>query len=341
MMVAADGSVVGSVSGGCVEGAVYDLGLAVLGGAPATLSSFGDGEQSIFAAGLTCGGELEVFIEPVSEQTFPDLESVVDDVRDGRPVAVATVVAHPDSVQLARRMVIRPDAVSGSIGDPCMDGVIVKDARELLSTGSSTTLSYSPDGEHEGAQMRVFVETYQPRPRLVVFGAIDFAAALARQGFLLGFHVTVCDARAVFATPERFPEVDELIVSWPDKYLQAEVHAGRIDNRTALCVLTHEAKFDVPLLEVALELTGDVAPAFIGAMGSLSTHADRTSRLEQAGLGPEQLARLSSPIGLDLGGRTAEETALSIMAEIIALRHGGTGQRLTGSGLSVHGARRT
>src|SRR3982751_4908614 len=164
--------------------------------------------------------------------------------------------------------------------------------------------------------MRVFVASYAPKPRMLVFGAIDFAAAVARLGSFLGYRVTVCDARPVFATRSRFPQADEVVVEWPHRYLAAEAEAGRVDGRTVLAVLTHDPKFDVPLLEVALRL--DVA--YVGAMGSRRTHRERLERLREAGLTDEDLGRLSSPVGLDLGGRTPEKTAVSIAAEIIAAR---------------------
>jgi xanthine dehydrogenase accessory factor len=160
---------------------------------------------------------------------------------------------------------------------------------------------------------------------MLVFGAIDFAAAVARVGSFLGYHVTVCDARPVFATRSRFSGADEVVVEWPHRYLAAEARAGRIDGRTVLAVLTHDPKFDVPLLEVALRLP---EVAYIGAMGSRRTHEDRRERLAETGLTDDEIARLSSPIGLDLGARTPEETAISIAAEIIALRWGGGGGRL-------------
>jgi xanthine dehydrogenase accessory factor len=160
---------------------------------------------------------------------------------------------------------------------------------------------------------------------MIVFGAIDFAAAVARMGVFLGYHVTVCDARAVFATAKRFPDADQVIVEWPHRFLQAEVDAGRVDRRTVVCVLTHDPKFDVPVLRVAL----DQPLAYVGAMGSRRTHDDRMARLREAGLTEEQLARLASPIGLDLGARTPEETAVSIAAEIISARWGGGGARLS------------
>jgi xanthine dehydrogenase accessory factor len=172
--------------------------------------------------------------------------------------------------------------------------------------------------------MRVFVASYAPKPRLLVFGAIDFAAAVARLGAFLGYRVTVCDARPVFATASRFPDADEVVVDWPHRYLAAEAEAGRVDERAVLAVLTHDPKFDVPVLEVALRLP----VAYVGAMGSRRTHDDRLARLREAGLTEAELARLSSPIGLDLGARTPEETAVSIAAEIIQLRWGGAGRRL-------------
>jgi xanthine dehydrogenase accessory factor len=173
--------------------------------------------------------------------------------------------------------------------------------------------------------MEVFVSSYAPRPRMLVFGAIDFAAALAQQGSFLGYRVTVCDARPVFATRTRFPTADEVVVDWPHRYLAAEAAAGAIDQSTVVCVLTHDPKFDVPVLEVALRLPH---VGYVGAMGSRRTHDDRTNRLRAAGLTDAELSRLSSPIGLDLGARTPEETAVSIAADIIARRWGGGGRPL-------------
>jgi xanthine dehydrogenase accessory factor len=187
-------------------------------------------------------------------------------------------------------------------------------------------LTYGPDGQRRGAGMEVFVAGYAPRPRMLIFGAIDFAAALARQGSLLGYRVTVCDARPVFATPARFPEVDEVVVSWPDRYFAEQLELGQVDSRTVVCVLTHDPKFDVPLLELALR---GPELAYIGAMGSRRTHEDRLARLREAGLTDAELAHLHSPVGLDLGSRTPEETAVSIAAEIISRQWGGSGEPLT------------
>jgi xanthine dehydrogenase accessory factor len=166
---------------------------------------------------------------------------------------------------------------------------------------------------------------------MFVFGAIDYAAAVARVGSFMGYHVTVCDARATFATSKRFPDADEVIVEWPHRYLERVA----IDERTAICVLTHDPKFDVPLLEVALR-----SPAsYIGAMGSRRTHAERLERLRERGLSDAELARLRSPIGLDLGARTPEETAVSVAAELVQRRWGGSGRPLTNTDGRIHDVR--
>jgi xanthine dehydrogenase accessory factor len=330
MLVGPDGSAVGSVSGGCVEGAVYDLSQQVVAQGEPRLNRYGVSDDDAFEVGLTCGGILDVYVERVDATTFPELGDVADDLANGRPVAIATVVDHPEPAKVGLRMILRPGgggdvATTGTLGGERVDAAVADDALGMLASGHSGVLTYGPDGERRGEGMRVFVWAFAPAPRMIVFGAIDFAAAVARMGGFLGYHVTVCDARPVFATSSRFPSADEVVVSWPHRYLQAEADAGRIDRRTVLCVLTHDPKFDVPLLEVALRLP---EVAYVGAMGSRRTHDDRMSRLREAGLSDGELERLSSPIGLDLGARTPEETAVSIAAEIIALRWGGGGQRL-------------
>jgi xanthine dehydrogenase accessory factor len=338
MIVGPSGEAVGSVSGGCVEGAVYELGQSVVSSGQPLLRRYGVSDDDAFAVGLTCGGILDVYVEKVDQQTFPELGAIAEDVEAGRPVAVATVVEHPDPAWVGRRLVVRPEdaetgaLVSGSIGSPRADAAVADDARGLLAAGHDQTLTYGPDGERRGEGMRVFVWSFAPPPRMLVFGAIDFAAAVARMGNFLGYRVTVCDARPVFATTSRFPSADEVVVKWPHKYLREEIEAGRIDRRTVICVLTHDPKFDVPLLERALQ-----TPArYIGAMGSRRTHEDRLRRLREIGLDDKALARLSSPIGLDLGARTPEETAVAVAAEIIALNWGGSGRRLADLELPIH-----
>jgi xanthine dehydrogenase accessory factor len=277
---------------------------------------------------------MDILVERIDPQRFPELEAVAASVRDHEPVAIATVVERPDgaATSLGARLVVWPDRSSGTLGSARLDAAVVDDARGVLAAGHTTVLRLGPDGERRVDTLAVLVESMAPPPRMLVFGAIDFAAAVARVGSFLGYHVTVCDARPVFATARRFPEADEVVVEWPHRYLADELDAGRVDARTAICVLTHDPKFDVPLLEVALRSPA----AYIGAMGSRRTHEDRLARLEEAGLSKEEIARLSSPIGLDLGARTPEETAVSVAAEIIAGRWGGTGERLSGSDGPIH-----
>ena len=329
MLVGPGGEAVGSVSGGCVEGAVYELAEQVIGDGIPVLQRYGVSDDDAFAVGLTCGGILDVFVEKIDQERFPQLQEVADDIEAGRPVAVCTVIEHPDASRVGRRIVVRATdgdrpPTQGSLGSARADDAVADDARGLLAAGRTQTLTYGPDGERRGEGMRVFVASYAPKPRMLVFGAIDFAAAVARMGSFLGYRVTVCDARPVFATASRFPGADEVVVDWPHRYLAAQAADGLVDERSVLAVLTHDPKFDVPLLEVALRLP----VAYVGAMGSRATHEDRLTRLRAAGVTDAQIARLSSPIGLDLGARTPEETAVSIAAEIVQLHWGGKGRRL-------------
>jgi xanthine dehydrogenase accessory factor len=359
LAVSPDGEVTGSVSGGCVEGAVYELSMDVSQTGNPVLQTYGVSDDDAFAVGLTCGGILDIFVEPVDQARFPELGDIAAAVERGEPVAVATVIDGPGQVG-ARRVIwgrVAPDQMnadqtntgqintgqtgsdesddgwhagaSGTLGSGArLDAAVDDDVRGMLAQGLTGIRRYGAHGERRGDELSVFVNAFAPPPRMLVFGAIDFAAAVARVGKFLGYHVTVCDARQVFATKSRFPDADEVIVEWPHRFL-----AGTsIDSRTVICVLTHDPKFDVPLLEVALR-----TPAgYIGAMGSRRTHEDRIERLREVGLTEAELARLRSPIGLDLGARTPEETAVSIAAELIQLRWGGSGQPLTATEGRIH-----
>ncbi|MEU8347021.1 XdhC family protein [Spirillospora sp. NPDC048832] len=333
MAVSAGGEVAGSVSGGCVEGAVYELAQSVLETGTPVVQRYGVSDDDAFAVGLTCGGILDVLVEPVGPATFPEFPEVAAAIERHEPVAVATVVAGPG--RIGARRVVWADRASGSLapGEPHaarLDAAVDDDARGMLAQGLTGQRHYGPEGERRLDDLSVFVHSFAPPPRLLVFGAIDFAAAVARVGAFLGYRVTVCDARPVFATPKRFPEADEVVVKWPHKFLEEE--RGTIDERTAICVLTHDPKFDVPLLEVALRTDA----GYIGAMGSRRTHDDRLARLREAGLTEAELGRLRSPIGLDLGARTPEETAVSIAAELVQLRWGGSGRPLTDTTGRIH-----
>lgn len=330
MLVGPDGTAVGSVSGGCVEAAVYELGQEVVKSGRPVLARYGVTDDDAFAIGLTCGGVIDLFVERVDRDSFPALGDVASSVETGQPVAVATTVAGAVD-QVGRRLVIWPDRRAGTLGSARLDDATTDDVRGMLASGRTGPLRYGLDGERRGDDLTLFVASFAPPPRMLVFGAIDFAAAVARLGTYLGYRVTVCDARAVFATHRRFPDT-EVVVDWPHRYLAAEIEGGRVDERTVVCVLTHDPKFDVPVLEIALAQPF----AFVGAMGSRRTHEDRMARLREAGVPSERLARLASPIGLDLGARTPEETAVSIAAEIIAARWGGDGRRLSTTDGRIH-----
>lgn len=326
MAVSAGGEAVGSVSGGCVEGAVYELAQQVVDDGTPVLQRYGVSDDDAFSVGLTCGGIIDIFVERVNHADYPQLAEVTRSIETGEPVAVATVLSGPGPV--GARRIVWPDRAAGSLGGRRLDDAIDDDARGMLAQGLTGQRHYGPDGERRLDDLTVFVQAFAPPPRMLVFGAIDFAAAMAGVGKFLGYHVTVCDARPVFATAKRFPEADEVVVKWPHAYL-SEIE---VDARTAICVLTHDPKFDVPLLEVALRTEA----GYIGAMGSRRTHDDRLARLREAGLSSEELARLRSPIGLDLGARTPEETAVAIAAELIQLRWGGTGTALTDTDGRIH-----
>ncbi|GAA1043336.1 XdhC/CoxI family protein [Streptomyces sp. TR1341] len=335
LAVDADGTAIGSVSGGCVEGAVYELCRQALKDGETVLERFGYSDEDAFAVGLTCGGVIDILVTPVraADPARPVIAATLAAAARGEAAALARIVAGPAGLP-GRALLVRPDgsydgSYDGGYGaHPELDRTVAAEARALLDAGRTGTLEIGARGARCGAPVTVLVESSVPPPRMIVFGAIDFAAALVRVGKFLGYHVTVCDARPVFATRTRFPEADEIVVEWPHTYLE---RTGT-DGRTVLCVLTHDAKFDVPLLKVALRLP----VAYVGAMGSRRTHLDRARRLREVGLTERELSRLRSPIGLDLGARTPEETALSIAAEIVATRHGGTGTTLTGGHTPIH-----
>jgi xanthine dehydrogenase accessory factor len=257
------------------------------------------------------------------------LQTALSAATRGEATALARAIGGPAEL-LGRALAVRQDGSyeGGLGGNPDLDRAVAGEARSLLDAGRTGTFDIAQDGSYCEPDLSVFVESSVPPPRMLVFGAIDFAAALVRIGKFLGYHVTVCDARPVFTTRTRFPEADDIVVDWPHRYL----HRTRTDERTVVCVLTHDAKFDVPLLEMALRRPA----AYIGAMGSRRTHEDRDRRLREIGLTEAELTRLRSPIGLDLGARTPEETALSIAAEIVAARHGGTGLPLSDSHTPIH-----
>ncbi|ORA39218.1 XdhC family protein [Mycobacterium aquaticum] len=329
MLITAEGEVVGSVSGGCVESDVYEIGQQILDGADATCRHYGIADEAAFSAGLTCGGEIDVFIERIDRSTFPELDEVAEAVRALRPLTVATVIAGARGA----RLIVSSQGLSGTTGFPAADRSIAGDARALLGTGQSQLVGYGADGTRPGNDLQVFFHVLVPPPRLLIFGASEFATALAGVGAATGYHVTVCDARATFTTPQRFSAAHDVIVDWPHRYLTGEASAGRIDSRTAITVLTHEPRFDVPALQAALRLPH---VGYIGALGSRRTHADRVERLRAAGVSETEISRISSPLGLDIGANTPSETAVSILAEIISTRSGRCGEPLHAATGPIH-----
>jgi xanthine dehydrogenase accessory factor len=225
---------------------------------------------------------------------------------------------------------ISPEDHTGTMGNAELDKAVVETARGLLEGGRTETVHLGPRGQRRMEDVAVFIQSFAPPPRMYVFGAIDFASAVARIGKFMGYRVIVCDARAVFATRERFPSADEIVVAWPDEFLKT----AEVDGRSVIAVLTHDPKFDVPVLKEALRTQA----GYIGAMGSRRTHDNRTARLKEEDVTDEQLARISSPIGLDIGARTPEETAIAIAAEIVALRTGHSGGRLAERSGPIHSA---
>jgi xanthine dehydrogenase accessory factor len=251
-------------------------------------------------------------------------------LRSDTPVALVTRL---DGAQAGAKLLVFADETVGDLGTPGLNFAGAGEARALLAVGENALRSFGENGEPVGVEVRVFIAAYAPKPVMYIFGAIDFSRAMARIGKYLGYRVTVVDARPVFATKARIPDADEIVVSWPDEFLER----APVDARTALIILTHDVKFDIPLLQVALRTEA----GYIGAMGSRRTHANRVDALRAAGVGENDLARISAPIGLDIGARTPEETAISIAAEIVALREGRRGGRLSEGTLPVHNQRST
>jgi xanthine dehydrogenase accessory factor len=260
-------------------------------------------------------------------------EDLARAVRAEEPVALATVVEGPDDL-VGGKLLLRPGAaeapVKGSLGDEDLDRVVARDGFGELAAGLTVTRHYGRHGEARQREVSIFIESFAPPPKMVIFGAVDFTAALAKVAKILGYRVTVCDARPVFATHSRFPMADEVVVDWPNRYL-AKVGPD-LGRRDAVCVLTHDPKFDVPAIVSALE----TEVGYLGAMGSRRTHTERVARLREAGVDDAGLARVMGPIGLDIGARTPEETAVSICAEIIALRTGRVAPSLRDASGPIH-----
>lgn len=312
LAVTEDAEVFGSVSGGCVEAAVVEEALeAIRSGTPRRVT-YGISDEEGIAVGLSCGGTVHIFIHPLDPPAREILARLAHAANREEPAAVVTAVIGP---RAGAMMLVSPQAVVGGLGDARLEQAAAADARAMLELAQTGARSYDLAGERGAAE--VFIESFAPPARLYVFGATTHADAVARIGKFLGYRVVVCDARAALATRDRLPNADEIVVRWPDEFLAG----ARVDRRTVICVLTHDPKFDIPLLQVALATPA----AYIGALGSRRTHDARVRKLIEAGVAEDQLSRIHAPIGLNIGARTPEEVAVSIAAEIIALRAGRLG----------------
>ncbi|TAJ48900.1 MAG: XdhC/CoxI family protein [Herbiconiux sp.] len=331
MAVDDEGRVIGSISGGCVEGAVYEACTRVLETGSAEVCTFGFTDDDAFAVGLSCGGRLTVSVQEIApvgaRNAVPDdVRAELENARDGRAAGVALLC---ESAEGPLELL----AASAGTAAPLVNhtsGRVRQRVREELRASIHAGRSVRRQVECEGAAVDAVFLVSAPPARLIVFGAVDFSVALSNAAALLGYRVTVCDARPVFATPDRFPAA-EVVNQWPTDYLaQTEV-----DERTVVCILTHDDKFDVPLIEAALALP----VAYVGAMGSRATHERRIAKLRERGIDESALASLHSPIGLDLGASSPEETAVSILAEVLAVRNGASRRSLCATTGAIHAAR--
>ncbi|MHB1500129.1 MAG: XdhC family protein [Candidatus Dormibacteria bacterium] len=333
MAVSDQGEVAGSVSGGCVEGAVVsEATRAFAERLSPRVVSFGYSDAEALTVGLTCGGTVHVLVDPGLPTFYPRLReallaeapvaqaTVVRLDREGEPGQLAEGAAIPISAGttwVGASILVEPSgAISGSLGNPDLDRVVARDALGAIAAGQSDSRHYGLFGEAQREAVTVFVEAFAPPPRMLIFGAVDFTAALAQVAKVLGYRVTVCDARSTFATRARFPMADEVVCSWPHVYLDSV--SPPLQERDAICVLTHDPKFDVPALRSALATRA----GYLGALGSRRTHEERCRTLVAEGVPASELERIMGPIGMDIGARTPEETAISICAEIIAVRTG-------------------
>ncbi|MBT0566912.1 XdhC family protein [Williamsia sp. CHRR-6] len=321
MVIGSDGCVHGSLSGGCVEAEVLAVAVEVFADGATRIERFASVAADPLAVGLPCGGEIDVMIERVDDAAeFTRLRAHI-------AAGVGCALLTTTSAEVAQRVAIDADTESLS---PPFDRM-VGDARALLAAGTNAVLG----AEVNACRAEVFVQTFAAAPRMILAGANDFVRALLDVGVLLGYRVSVVDARATFVSPARFPTAHDAVVDWPDRYLAREHAAGRLDARTVICVMTHDDKFDVPALQAALTLDRF---AFVGAMGSRRTTADRVQRLVDGGIAPADLARLVAPVGLDIDAHTPAETAISIAAQVIAARSAADGGALSDRSGPIHRA---
>lgn len=319
------GRIEGSVTGGCVEGALVEVASEVFDGSSARVVEYGISDSEAGDVGLTCGGTVRLFVHEVVEQAREPLEAVVTALKAQRSVALVTLL---DGEHAGAKLAVEPERTVGWLGIKQLEHALRRDALGCLDQGLTTVRSYSASGEVMGAGLRVYIQGFASPPEMVIFGAIDFSAAIARLAREIGYRVTICDARARFISSPRFASVATTVLDWPDRYLAGR----RLGPRDVVLVFTHDPKFDEPALVAALASDA----GYVGALGSRRTHRERLARLQERGVEKTQLARIASPCGLDIGGRTPAETAVSILAEILANRAGRTGHHLAETDEPIH-----
>lgn len=326
MLIAEDGAIEGSITGGCIEAAVVGEAQALFaGGAPRTVT-YGISDELAGTVGLTCGGIVHVFVHEISGAEAEVEARARDAVTAGRPVAIATLLEGPNA---GRKLALVDGEVVGGLGGPgLLDRSVSRDAEGMLVQGRSGIRRYGGDGATLGADLPVHIHAFAPPPKMLIFGAIDFSVALARIASELGYEVTIADPRAPFLDAPRFREAAHTLTAWPqDAFEQID-----LGPRDAVLVFTHDPKFDEPALEGAL--AGD--SGYIGALGSRKTTADRARRLRAVGISAAELSRVHAPCGLDIGSATPEEVAISVLAEIIGTRAGRHGEPLREGSQAIH-----
>lgn len=330
MAVNEKGKVIGSISGGCVEAAVVEVSLEVITERKPRLVTYGIADELVFEVGLTCGGTIQVFVQPLSlPDNFPSfpLSRIFQALREPSIVLGTIIQGQP----MGQQFLIKSDQQEGIFGSDAFKEKVIQDAQALLGQERTAICHYRFSENEYSSQVTVFFQSFAPGLRMIIFGAVDFSRSLCQLAKFLGYHVTICDARSALATAERFPEADTIMATSPKQYLQKI----EVTERTVIAVLTHDPKFDVPILTAAVKTQA----AYIGAMGSRQATQDRRKRLQAAGLTPEEIDRIHAPIGLDLGARNPQETAVSIMAEIIAYSNGRLGEPLSSNENAIHSTR--
>jgi len=330
MAVNEKGKVIGSISGGCVEAAVVEESLEVITERKPRLVTYGIADELGFEVGLTCGGTIQVFVQPLSlPDNFPSLPlSRIFQVLREPSIVLGTII---QGQQMGQQFLVNSDQQEGIFGSDAFKEKVIQDAQAILGQEKTAICHYRLSENQSSSQVTVFFQSFAPELRMIIFGAVDFCRTLCQLAKFLGYHVTICDARSALATAERFPEADAVMATSPKQYLQKI----EVTERTVIAVLTHDPKFDVPILTAAVKTQA----GYIGAMGSRQATQDRRKRLQAAGLTLGEIDRIHAPIGLDLGARNPQETAVSIMAEIIADSNGRWGEPLSSNKNAIHSTR--